>query len=180
MNVTRHDRWLYRTMNDPRTRRAHATRARRRFFVASHMALTAVTATGAVLLFLSDEPWWSAAVLVPMVAWIPVTGVLNASTRGLLELRSRALDERQLAERGEVHTRAHRLTLGAMTTALLGFFVAAMLFDVPFHDLSVPLAVTSFAVLLLHWLAPLWVAVLRVPDEVDEDEEYEGFQGATA
>ncbi|NLU66871.1 hypothetical protein [Streptomyces sp. HNM0574] len=172
---TRYDRWMFGTMNDPRVTKVHATRGRRRALVVAHIALTAVMVTGFVALFVTEGRWWLAALLAPMVAWIPVTGVLNASTRGLLELRSRMLDERQLAERGEVYTRAHRLTLRGMLLALAGLW-AAGLAGLTADGMLAPLGAAAFALLVLHWLAPLWIAALRAAPDAElhaGDEEFD-------
>ena len=66
--------------------------------------------------------WLLLALLLP---WCVATGAINAATRGLLELRRRALDERQRAERSEVLARAHRIT----TALLLATAAAAGAYD---------------------------------------------------
>ncbi|MET9540537.1 hypothetical protein ABZY16_23990 [Streptomyces sp. NPDC006553] len=49
-----------------------------------------------------------------------LTGVLKGSTRGLLELRGRMLDERQPVERDRVRASAHRITLWLLVAAAIG------------------------------------------------------------
>ncbi|MBO8195819.1 hypothetical protein ITI46_29840 [Streptomyces oryzae] len=168
-SATRYDTWLLKTMNDARTKRFHATRGARRRIVVAHMAATAVGLAGMVGAYAWASPWPLAALLAALVAWVPLTGFLNSMTRGLLELRVRLLDERQVAERGEVHARAHRINSWVLTAALLGFY-AAWLADTSLADLAVPLATTGLLVWALHRLLPLWIAALRVQDEPEDDE----------
>ncbi|MGI5349341.1 hypothetical protein ACQEU8_14245 [Streptomyces sp. CA-250714] len=167
--ATRHDKWLLKTMNDPRTKRYHATRAARLRIVVAHMVTTAVGLAGMVGAYAWAAAWPLAALLVALVVWVPLTGLLNSMTRGLLELRVRVLDERQVAERGEVHARAYRINSWVMTAALLGFYIA-WLADSSMAGLAVPLAATGLVVWALHRLLPLWIAALRVQDEPEDDE----------
>ncbi|GAA2633369.1 hypothetical protein [Streptomyces axinellae] len=171
IHATRYDTWSFRTMNDPRIKRYHATRAARRGIVATHAVVTAVALAGMTAGCATGRTWLLAVPLVALLVWIPATGLLNSMTRGLLELRARVLDERQLAERGIVYSRAHRATSGLMAAALLGFFVTTSTGDDP-RDLSVPLAVTAVFLAVLHHLLPLWIAALRVQDEpLDEPDD---------
>jgi hypothetical protein len=167
-HTTHYDKWSFRTMNDPRVKRYHATRTARRRIVAGHIALTAVGLAGMAAYYATGRGWLPAVPLVALLAWIPATGLLNSMTRGLLELRARVLDERQLADRGTVHTLAHRFTSGLMTTALLAFF-ATSLAGVPLRDMATPLAVTAVFLIGLHFMLPLWIAALRVQDEPLDD-----------
>lgn len=156
---TRYDQVMLRTMNREEARHWHATRTRRRAWTAAHAVLTAATlavfplaGSGVALL----------ALLVPLIlAWCVCTGVLNSATRGLLELRARALDERQLAERGRVHTLAHRTQLALLLAA-----GAALFLTDPSQE---AMAVTGVALVLTHWLLPLWTAVLLAADEPGDD-----------
>jgi hypothetical protein len=157
-------------MNDARTKRYHATRAARRRIVVAHVIATAVGLAGLAGAYASESPWPLAALLVALFAWLPLTGFLNSMTRGLLELRVRLLDERQVAERATVHATAYRITSSVMTVALMGFY-AAWLVDVPMADLAVPLAATGLVVWALHRLLPLWTAALRVQDEPEGEDE---------
>lgn len=167
--TTRYDRFMLRLMNDTRHQRVHATRARRRGLVAAHVALTA--AWLATLLGLEDgrpDPLRLVALLVLTVAWCLVTGMLNLATRGLLELRARVLDERQLADRGRAFALAHRVFLGVQGAALLWVFLAYGGGDA---QVSVrTLAGTVVVLLAAHWLLPLWAAALTARDAPAEDD----------
>jgi hypothetical protein len=166
--LTRYDRWMYRTMNDPRARRLHTTRARRRTAVALHVALTAAVTAGIVLTFVTGASGWLTVAFAALLGWIPVMGFLNAMTHGLNELRPHLLDERQRAERGAVHVAAHRVSLLLLAGAFGAFLLAhatGLSAGVP----AVPVAVTALAVLEAHWLLPTWIAALRTPDEPEAD-----------
>lgn len=90
------------------------------------------------------------------------------SLRGLLELRERALDERQSAERRRVLAIAHRVTTLLLAAAVAGLLIAgAASGDAP-SAYAVPVLIT---VLVAHWLMPLWVAGFIAQDEPAEDEE---------
>ncbi len=170
---TRYDQAMLRTMNRDEARHWHASRGQRRVWTVAHIVLTA--ATPAVFPLAGSNNVLLIAVLVPPVLfWCVCTGVLNGSTRGLLELRARALDERQLAERGRVHTIAHRTQLGLLLCALAGLAVTAGPAGADV-DPRVLVAVL-LGLLLTHWLLPLWTAALRAPDEPDDDE-LEGAAG---
>jgi hypothetical protein len=166
---TRHDAWTYRTMNDPRARRFTATRAQRRGVVAAQIVLTGAQLAGLCGLTLTGRLWWAAVLSGALLLWVPATGLLNGTTRGLLELRARMLDERQLAERGTVHTLAHRASLTVMLLAFAAFLLTHRGLDVPLPDLAAPIAVTALGVLVAHWMLPLWIAALRVPDDPADD-----------
>lgn len=166
---TRHDKRMLRLMNDPRGRRMTATRAQRRGVVAAHLVLTGVFVTGMTGLVRTQEVWWSAVIFGALLFWMPATGMLNAATRGLLELRARVLDERQLAERGTVHTLAHRASFVTMLLAIAGGWLMYRP-GMATGDLVVPLVVMASSVAVVHWLLPLWIAALRVPDEPADDD----------
>lgn len=167
--VSRYDRWIFRTMNDPRTKGHHATRAARRGYVLLHIAATITGVTAGVLSYWLEQPWWAGLVFAALLVLIPVTGMLNSSTRGLLELRTHMLDERQQAERGTVHTLAHRVTRWAMAAAFLGF-MGGHIAGIGLDGLAAPLAATGIVLLALHRLLPLWIAALRVEDEPEDDD----------
>ena len=169
VRATRYDTWALRTMNDPRTKGWHATRAARRRFVVAHVAATVVGVASMISLYWAGRSWWLAPLVVALLVWIPLTGVLNSMTRGLLELRTRMLDERQRAERGAAHTLAHRVTGWVMAAAVVGFF-AAHLAGVGLDGLAVPMAATGLCLFILQRLSPLWVAALRAEDEPEDDE----------
>ncbi|MET9830462.1 hypothetical protein ABZ078_14320 [Streptomyces sp. NPDC006385] len=167
--MTRYDRSMLRLMNDPRGRVLHATATRRRVTVAAHVALTvAIVALIAHFCLSQPEPMWAVAVgAVLMVPWMVATGVINSATRGMLELREHALDERQSAERRRVLARAHR----TMTTLLLAAVAALLAAGAADGDALRTYAAPTLAIVLVaHWLMPLWVAGLTAQDEPAEDE----------
>ncbi|GAB2598453.1 hypothetical protein GCM10027168_34310 [Streptomyces capparidis] len=156
--TTRYDRYLLRTMNDPRLHAVSATAVRRRLLVAAHVVLTA--AAFANVLALKEWPGLLATLPFLVLVWCVTTGAVNAATRGLLELRARVLDERQLAERGRVHTLAHRATLAVAGLALAVSLVA---------EVPVPAPAVAGAAVAVLWLMPLWTACLTVRDEPGEE-----------
>ncbi|MDT0341301.1 hypothetical protein [Streptomyces litchfieldiae] len=162
---TTYDRRMLRLMNREDGARLHARRGQRRAWTAAHIALTA--ATPAAFPLAGDNAVLLLALVVPLtLAWCVCTGVLNASTRGLLELRARVLDERQLAERGRAHTAAHRAQLSLMLAAFAGLGIAV---GISGEITAGPLAAVLLGLLLTHWLLPLWIAALRAPDEPQDD-----------
>ncbi|GGU97763.1 hypothetical protein GCM10010275_40350 [Streptomyces litmocidini] len=167
MTATRYDRRMYAVMNDRRAAAAYATAARRRLLVGAHFALT-VTGAGAWIATVFG-PGYGPAVVVAVVTlpWMVLTGMLNGSTRGLLELRGRMLDERQLVERDRVRALAHRITLWLLVAAVFGTGAHGVLTDVALRGAVTPLLV---GVLAAHWMMPLWVAGLRVQDDLGDDE----------
>lgn len=165
--LTRYDRSMLRLMNDRRSRPLYATAARRRLAVAAHVLLTAATGGLMTYSFLAEgQPVWALVVIAALLLpWMIATGAINAATRGLLELRERALDERQSAERARVRARAHQ----AMTLLLAA--TAASLLTAGAVDGNAPTAYAApvlIAVLVVHWLMPLWVAGLTAQDEPEE------------
>ena len=88
------------TMNDPIFDWARP-RAMRRRLVLAFVALLVATP---LLTWVFDSIWVVAASLVPFVFMM---GSLNASVRGLTELRSRDLDEREVAFRGHAYARLY-------------------------------------------------------------------------
>ncbi|MET7526449.1 hypothetical protein ACFYSJ_40490 [Streptomyces sp. NPDC005248] len=167
--LTRYDRSMLRLMNDRRGRPLYVTAVRRRLVVAVHQALTAAIGGLMTYFYLAEaEPIWSVVVIaVLLLPWMVATGAINAATRGLLELRERALDERQSAERARVRARAHRAMTLLLAAAAAGLLIAGA------ADGDAPMAHAApvlVAVLTVHWLMPLWVAGLMAQDEpVDDD-----------
>jgi len=106
--------------------------------------------------------WVLFVMLALLLPWCVATGVINGATRGLLELRGRVLDERQLAERDRVHALAHRATTWLLAGGVLGVAAAGWLGEVRAEALVAPVL---FGVLVVHWLMPLWMAGLLVRDE---------------
>lgn len=137
--------------------------------VAAQILLTAAALTGLTGLTVTGRLWRLAVLFGALVLWAPATGLLNGATRGLLELRGPVLGERQLAERGTVHTVAHRTSFALMVLAFTAFLLIHRGIGVPLSHLAVPVAVTALGVLAAHWLLPLWAAALRVPDEPADD-----------
>ncbi|MEU1020153.1 hypothetical protein ABZ383_26760 [Streptomyces sp. NPDC005900] len=161
--MTPYDRRMYRLMNRPEAAPFHATAARRRAVVLAHVALTGAGVLAWLGSVLGERRWATVAMLVLLLPWCVATGVINSSTRGLLELRVRALDERQRAERNRVLARAHRATLWTLLAAVAGSGAAALA-GVAQKELLFPVL---FAVLVTHWLMPLWIAGLTAQDEPD-------------
>lgn len=167
--MTRYDRSMLRVMNDPRGRRLRATVARRRLIVAAHITLTvAIVALLTHFCASRAEPTWAAvAVVVLLLPWMVAQGLINGATRGLLELRERALDERQLAERSHVLARAHRATTCLLAAAVFGVFAVGVADGAALRTSAPPALV---GVLVVHFLMPVWVAGLTAKDEPTEDE----------
>ncbi|MFI0242900.1 hypothetical protein [Streptomyces sp. NPDC016845] len=166
--LTRYDRGMLQLMNDRRARPLYATATRRRLVVAAHVLLTA--SIGGLLAYFSlakDRQIWAVVSVAALtLPWMVATGVINAATRGLLELRTRALDERQLADRARVQAGAHR-----MMTLLLAAGAAALLITdaADGHTPTAYAAPVLIGALVVHWLMPLWMAGLSAQDEPDED-----------
>ncbi|MDC0768063.1 hypothetical protein [Streptomyces sp. HD] len=169
--LTRYDRSMLRLMNhrDPRRDALHATAGRRRLAVAAHVALTlAIVTLFAHFFFSRAEAVWAAVVAVAlMLPWMVAQGMINRATRGLLELRERALDERQSAERNRVLARAHRITTGLLAVAAIGLLVMAGTSG----DVLRNYAVSALAaVLVAHFVMPSWLAGLTAQDEPTEED----------
>ncbi|MFI1332168.1 hypothetical protein ACH4U7_18890 [Streptomyces sp. NPDC020845] len=166
--MTNYDRRMVRLMNNTQGRPLYATAARRRLVVAVHITLTAAFGALMIHLYLAEpEPMWTIVVMAVLLPWMIATGVINAATRGLLELRERALDERQSAERSRVLARAHRVMTLLLVTAAAGLLMAgAASGDAP----KAYVAPVLIAALVAHWLMPLWVAGLMAQDEPADDE----------
>ncbi|MFC0601150.1 hypothetical protein [Streptomyces palmae] len=166
--LTRYDRRMIAIMNNRAGRQLYATRGRRRAIVAVHVALTAgmvaVVAGGPRLIGGRWQMLAAVAVLLPL--WCVAMGMINGATRGLLELRDHALDERQLAERDRVFRRAHRVVTAALLAALIGMEIGGWS-EAPW--LEVPLRDALMVVLAMHWLMPAWAAGLMVQDEPADD-----------
>ncbi|MBT2507183.1 hypothetical protein J7I98_15045 [Streptomyces sp. ISL-98] len=160
---TRYDRRMFALMNRPEGAALHATASRRRIVVGAHVLLTVASVAAWNLVVFGERQVWALVVtLALLLPWCFATGVINSATRGLLELRGRVLDERQLAERDRARARAHRLTSGLLLAAALGVGAAGWLGDVRVEGLIAPVLI---AVLVAHWLMPLWVAGLMVRDD---------------
>lgn len=167
--LTRYDRTMLRLMNDRRGRPLYATAARRRLVVVAHLTLT--TAIGALMTYASlakGKPFWAVVtMMVLLLPWMVATGAINGATRGLLELRERALDERQSTERVRVQARAHRLMTFLLAATAAGLLIRQ---SVDGHAPAAYAAPVLIAVLAVHWLMPLWVAGLTAQDEPVEGD----------
>ncbi|MFH8488143.1 hypothetical protein [Streptomyces longisporoflavus] len=173
--MTGYDRRMLALMNRSEGASMYATATRRRIAVCAHIALTAASVTTWLLTVVADQRWAMWTMLGLLLPWCLATGVINASTRGLLDLRERALDERQRAERFRVAARARQIMLWLLLAAAAGAGIAAQQ-GWSTHDLLFPALFTAFVV---HWLMPLWVAGLAVQDEpADLDFDSEAVRAA--
>ncbi|MFJ2767430.1 hypothetical protein [Streptomyces sp. NPDC087300] len=174
--MTGYDRRMYAVMNRREAAPLYATAGRRRAVVVAHIALTAVGIAFWISSVLGDERWATYGLLGVLLPWCVATGVINGATRGLLELRARALDERQRAEKDRVVSRAHRtmmwlllgVTVAVGVAGLAGFEIEGMIFPV------------LFGVFVVHWLMPLWTAGLTAVDEPADDFDEEPVGTAAA
>ncbi|MFI6416848.1 hypothetical protein ACIBG6_05365 [Streptomyces sp. NPDC050842] len=170
MTTTRYDRRMYAVMNDRRAAAVYATAGRRRLLVGTHFALTTVGVGSYIGAVFGSGFGSAAAVAIVLLPWVLLTGMLNGATRGLLELRGRMLDERQLVERDRVRALAHRITLWLLVVAAFGAGTYSVVTDAPLQAAVTPVLV---GVLAAHWMMPLWVAGLRVQDDLgDVDDEF--------
>ncbi|MFD3659532.1 hypothetical protein ACFWVF_02860 [Streptomyces sp. NPDC058659] len=170
MTTTRYDRRMYAVMNDRRAAAVYATAGRRRLLVGTHFALTTVGVGSYIGAVFGSGFGSVTAVAIVLLPWVLLTGMLNGATRGLLELRGRMLDERQLVERDRVRALAHRFTLWLLVAAAFGAGTYSVLTDAPLQAAVTPVLI---GVLAAHWMMPLWVAGLRVQDDLGElDDEF--------
>lgn len=167
--MTRYDRSMLRLMNNPQGRPLYATAVRRRLAVTAHLVLTMAIGGLMTYFFLANgQPFWAFAVVAALLLpWMVATGAINAATRGLLELRERALDERQSAERARVRARAQKAMTVLLAATAAGLLTAGAADG---HPPTAPAAAVLFAVLVVHWLMPLWVAGLMAQDEPAEGD----------
>ncbi|MFJ8312622.1 MULTISPECIES: hypothetical protein [unclassified Streptomyces] len=164
--LTRYDRRMQEIMNRREAAPLYATAGRRRLLVVVHIALTAAFVAAGLATTLGGSVVALCLLLALLLPWCVATGAINASTRGLLELRRRALDERQRTERSEVLARAHRLS----TALLLATVVAVGGYRLAGGDLGgAALFRVLVGALVVHWLMPHWVAGLRAQDEPDDE-----------
>ncbi|GGO35922.1 hypothetical protein [Streptomyces lasiicapitis] len=159
--LSRYDQRMYALMNRTEGAPLYRTAARRRAVVGAHVVLT-VASVGAWLATVAGRQDWATWVMLALlVPWCVATGTINGATRGLLELRTRALDERQRAERDRVKALAHRIMNWLLFATVVGAG-AAQLSGVDVRATVFQLAV---GVLVAHWLMPMWVAGLSARDE---------------
>ncbi|MFH8607751.1 hypothetical protein ACH4D5_09715 [Streptomyces sp. NPDC018029] len=176
--MTGYDRRMYAIMNRREGAPLYATAARRRAAVVTHMVLTGAGIACWLYSVLGDERWATFGMLGILLPWCAATGVINGATRGLLELRLRALDERQRAEKNRVVSRAHYVMLWLLLATTVGVGVAGLA-GVEIEGLVFPVL---FSVFVVHWLMPLWLAGLTVGDDPvgDEADEMVAVGGAEA
>ncbi|GHH41016.1 hypothetical protein [Streptomyces candidus] len=170
--LTGYDRRMRALMNDPRGRVLHATKGRRRAAVAASVGLTAAAVTLVARMFTYDELWAAFALLPVLLLWCLATGALNSATRGLFELRVRALDERQLLERERARSAAHMMTGALIFGAAVGLWVSTVLGDG--HLTRAYVAPLLAGVFVLHWMMPLWIAGLLAQDAPADDSADDG------
>ncbi|WP_253911255.1 hypothetical protein [Streptomyces sp. CNQ-509] len=132
------------------------------------MALTGATLACLTLLYRLDDAWLIAPLAALLPLWMIAPGVLNGGTRGLLELRTRMLDERQLADRDRAGTVAHRAATVLLAVAA-GMFVLAEAVGADGLPEVPAVWVLVYAVVVVVWLMPLWVAGLQARGEPAED-----------
>ncbi|EFL26248.1 hypothetical protein SSOG_05962 [Streptomyces himastatinicus ATCC 53653] len=164
----RYDERMFSIMNNREADALYATVARRRVAVAVHVVLTVASVVTGVGVYVTGRTWLAIVLIALILPWCVATGVINGATRGLLELRTHVLDERQLAERDRVRARANRLTTYLLAGAVIGVAVCAWTGQVPTGNLLAPVLV---AVFVAHWLMPMWVAGLAARDEPEEGLE---------
>ncbi|MFG2499851.1 hypothetical protein ACGFSB_16755 [Streptomyces sp. NPDC048441] len=165
--MTGYDRRMLALMNRREAAPMYATAARRRVAVGAHIVLTVASVAAWLLTVVGDQRLAMWAMLALLLPWCFATGVINSATRGLLELRNRALDERQLAEKARVAARARGLMQGMLFAAAAGAGVAAL----QGWDAKGLLFPALFTVFVVHWLMPLWVAGFAADDEPMDDEQ---------
>ncbi|GAA1934071.1 hypothetical protein GCM10009837_69910 [Streptomyces durmitorensis] len=166
--MTGYDRRMLALMNRREAAPMYATAVRRRLAVGAHITLTVASVAAWLLTVVGDQRWAMWTMLGLLLPWCVATGVINGATRGLLELRERALDERQRAERVRVAARARQVMQWLLLAAAVGAGIAAYQ-GWGAEGLLFPVLFTAFVV---HWLMPLWVAGLAVQDEpADLDPE---------
>jgi len=146
---------LRKTMNDPRFDWTRNQRMRRRLVVAYLLLIAAQP----VVLWVVQSPFVLVAMLLPLVF---LMGSINASIRGLSELRSRDLDEREADTHNRVYVHLYwpGLALGTTGALISGLFVQH-------HDLLLIGAGLSCFFLAIA-LPPLWLA-WSLPDEPGND-----------
>lgn len=138
-------------MNDPQFDWARS-RTRRRQLVG---AFAGVAIAMPILCWVLGSVWIIAAMLLPLVL---VMGSLNASVRGLTELRARDLDERETRTREPVYTKLY--WPGVFVATVAGFFIG----NIGSADqLLVPALGLSFFNVAIG-LPTLWLA-WTLPDE---------------
>lgn len=140
---------LRKTMNDPRFDWARP-RAMRRRLVTLFALLVLVQP---LLLVATSQPLSIVLMLVPFVF---LMGSLNASIRGMTELRSRDLDEREDLVRNSVYARLYwpGLFLGILSALMMGSLLSGGSLLVTGAGLSCFFVALALPTLWLAWTLP--------------------------
>ena len=140
---------LRKTMNDPRFDWARSQRMRR-ILVSCFGALVLIQP---MLLSATGHPLVLVMFLLPFIF---VMGSLNASIRGLTELRSRDLDEREDRVRNSVYARLYwpGLFLGMAGAYLMGSLATGTTLVVAGSGLSLFMIAIGLPTLWLAWTLP--------------------------
>lgn len=144
------------TMNDPQFDWARSRTMRRRMVC---VFIGLLTATPLLTLLLDNVFMFAGMLVLMLVPFVFVMGTLNASVRGMSELKSRDLDEREIAFRG--HAYAGLYWPGVLLGVVAGAGFAN--FDVSAFGL-VTAAVALSVFNLAMALPTLWLA-WSLPDE---------------
>jgi peptidoglycan/LPS O-acetylase OafA/YrhL len=135
---------------------AHADWARRprarRLLVVGYLVLVLVVSAVLALPRPSDTlmGFLAAVLVVAVLVEVFLIGSLNSATRGVIDLRTRHIDERQRQQRGEAYERSYRLAFRVITVGLVALAVAAFTGHVPTRPNSwLALGHTVFALLLM-------------------------------
>ncbi|GGK62457.1 hypothetical protein Sme01_04450 [Sphaerisporangium melleum] len=157
----------------------YGTRRGRRTAVvlgAAAVALGYVSAVVCWFLAPSDPAMWTTFTLggIGLLVYAWAYAVLLVASGGAVAMGENRLDERQLAERRQVRSLAHRATawLLGLTLALTFFLDGADHFLVRIPTAAAVIYV--FALFLTHLILPHLITGWRLPDPLAEDEENEG------
>ncbi|WP_172385255.1 hypothetical protein [Streptomyces sp. MNP-20] len=167
--LTSYDRRMRALMNRTEGEPLYRTAGRRRAVVGAHIALSVAAVAAWLGTVVGGSAWAVWVMLGLLLPWCVATGIINGATRGLLELRPRALDERQRAERDRVRARAHQVMTWLLLATVAGTGVAGFA-GVDVKALVFQVTLCAF---VAHWLMPLWVAGLTARDEpADEADDF--------
>ncbi|MET8050941.1 hypothetical protein ABZU75_25405 [Streptosporangium sp. NPDC005286] len=153
----------------------YATRGRRRLLASAVVLATSLLWVDAAISWAVPRDDRSALaglalLAIAMVVYLPAVTLLNVATRGVVELRERDLDERQVGERLRTVAIAHRVTTGilvALATVAIGVGIARG------RDHSLPwdaLVSVTIALFLTHFVLPLIISGWRLPDPPNDDD----------
>jgi len=153
----------------------YATRGRRRALAAAGLATTAALWADAVAAWAlaPDRGMFTvhyALLAAATVVAAPVIVLLNVATRGVTHLAERHLDERQIGERLRAQAVANRITLGLITIAGAGVFLATFRQGAEAQVPGFAVILILYALGMTHLMLPLFVAAWRMPDPPPPDE----------